>query len=78
MTQVSVAQDGISKLLAAEQEAQQIVTKARKGTFVDHQPKQKRFFITAAPPPYKFQFRTPAMVNSETNFRTVFPALSTS
>ena len=30
MTQVSVAQDGISKLLAAEQEAQKIVTAARK------------------------------------------------
>ena len=30
MTQVSVAQDGISKLLAAEQEAQKIVAAARK------------------------------------------------
>lgn len=30
MAQVSVAQDGIQKLLAAEQEAQQIVAKARK------------------------------------------------
>lgn len=28
---MSVAQDGIQKLLAAEQEAQQIVAKARKG-----------------------------------------------
>ncbi len=33
MAQVSVAQDGIQKLLAAEQEAQQIVAKARKGQF---------------------------------------------
>ena len=31
MAQVSVAQDGIQKLLAAEQEAQQIIAKARKG-----------------------------------------------
>ncbi len=31
MAQVSVAQDGIQKLLGAEQEAQQIVAKARKG-----------------------------------------------
>ena len=34
MTQVSAAQDGIQKLLAAEQEAQQIVSKARKGSLV--------------------------------------------
>ena len=31
--QVSAGQDGIQRLLAAEQEAQKIVAKARKGLF---------------------------------------------
>ena len=44
MTQVSVAQDGISKLLAAEQEAQKIVTAARKSlpSFHDLLPAESR------------------------------------
>ena len=34
--QVSAGQDGIQRLLAAEQEAQKMVAKARKGTALGH------------------------------------------
>ena len=43
--QVSAGQDGIQRLLAAEQEAQKIVAKARKGQYLHHQGHRNQYML---------------------------------